>query len=140
MGFLVENDSFPGRGERVATWVEDYLRQHGLAVGELSFRLRADKRDIRRLLNERSCGSRLEDALAAYFGWPFIEAVFTPVVGADPVAALEQEIERERAEIAARERRLARMRSADRARGSVAGGVLRLVAEEDGARRPCSGN
>jgi len=140
VGIHDENDRLPLRGERVAAWVEDYMRIHGLAIGELAFRIRGDKRDIRRLLNDRSCGSRLEDALASYFGWPFVEAVFTPVVGADPVAALEKEIERERAEIAAREERLARLRSADRARGSVAGGMLRLVAEEGGARSPWPGD
>lgn len=140
LGTYDENDRKPARGERVAAWVEDYMRGHGLAIGELAFRIRGDKRDVRRLLNDRSCGSRLEDALAAYFGWSFVEAVFTPVVGADPVAALEQEIARERAEIAAREERLARLRSADRARGAVANGMLRLVAEEDGTRRTRAGD
>lgn len=140
VGFSVKSDSFPGRGERVAAWVDDYMALHKLALGELAFRIRADKRDLRRLLNERTCGSRLEDALAAYFGWQFIEAVFTPVVGADPVTALEREIERERAEIAAREERLERLRSADRARGSVSGGGLRLVTEESGSGRTRAGN
>lgn len=113
LGITVESDTVPARGERVATYVEDYMRVHpGLALGELAFRLRADKRDLRRLLNDRSCGWRLEDALAGYFGDDFVEAVFRPVVG----NRREKELERERAEIAARSERLQRDRAERRAR------------------------
>lgn len=43
--------------------------------------------------------------MAAYFGWPFVEAVMAPVID----STIEAEIARERAEIAAREERIARL-------------------------------
>jgi len=64
---------------------------------------------------EGSCGVRAFDALSAAYGWDFIESIMTPVVGTDPIAALEREIENEKREIAAREARL------DRLRASVSG-------------------
>ena len=132
MGFSDQNHTQPDqRGERVASWVEDYLNRHGLGAGELAFRTRSDKRDLQRLITDRSCGSRLEDRLAAYFGWMFVEAVFAPVIGGDPIETLEKELERERSEIAARELRLERLRAVHRARGSVVSGGLRLVSQED---------
>lgn len=130
VGFMDKKDSTPSRGSRVAAYVETHMRRRGLGIGELAFAAGVDKRDLRRLLTEQSCGWRLEDALAAFFGWDFTHAVMTPVHGADHLTALEVEIERERNEIAARENRLARLRSARRARSAVAGGELRLVAEE----------
>lgn len=102
-----------GRGERVAAWVEDHLRHSRSTSRELAFRLRAEPRDLTRLLAERTCGSRLEDRLAAYFGWTFVEAVFAPVVP-DPLQLLEREVERERAEMAAREARLEALRASRR--------------------------
>ena len=108
-GFMAQNDRLP-RGERVAAWVEDHMRLTGSGVGEVAFRIRADKRDVRRLLADRSCGPRLEDALAAYFGWPFIESVFTPVVGSDPLTALERELEARLAQAAAVHERLEKER------------------------------
>lgn len=118
LGITVESNSVPARGERVAAYVEDYMKFHpGLSLGELAFRLKADKRDLRRLLNDRSCGWRLEDALAGYFGDDFVEAVFRPVVG----NRREKELERERAEIAARSERLQRDRAERRARDAEGG-------------------
>lgn len=115
MGITVRNATVPARGERVASYLESYLDAHkGLSVGELSFRLKADKRDLRRLLQDRSCGWRLEDALAAYFGPDFVDAVFAAVVGQGP-SIRERELERERAELAARRERLERRRAEDRA-------------------------
>jgi hypothetical protein len=112
LGFMHEKHTLPdARGERVAAFVEDYLRTHpGLSLGELAFRLRADKRDLQRLLNARSVGWKLEDNLAAYFGDIFVEAVFRPVIGDGP-SRRQQELDRERAEIAARAERLARTRA-----------------------------
>ena len=108
---MAQNDRLP-RGERVAAWVEDHMRLTGSGVGEVAFRIKADKRDVRRLLADRSCGPRLEDALAAYFGWDFIEDVMTPVVGADPLTAREIELETRRAQAAAVHARLERERVA----------------------------
>lgn len=106
MGFSRENHTLPDRrGERVAQWVKSYMDTQGCSPGEVAFRIRQDKRDVERLLSLKSCGHRLEDALAAYFGWPFVEAVMAPVID----SSIEAEIARERAEIAAREERLSRL-------------------------------
>lgn len=111
MGFSVQSDQLPSRGQRVAAWVEAHMRATGISVSELAFKAQVDKRDLRRLLSEpHSCGWRLEDDLAALFGWDFIEAVMTPVIGADPVTAKEREIEARLAEAAALHTRLERER------------------------------
>lgn len=129
-GSTNQNSNLPARGERVAGYVEDYLRAHeGLSQGELAFRLRADKRDIQRLLRDRSCGPRLEDCLAAYFGRDFVEALFAPVIGDGP-SIRERELEREIAEMAAKRQRIERERQMARSQG---GAVLRMVGDE--ARR-----
>lgn len=125
MGFSRKETTIPDhRGARVARWVEDYIAVQKCSVAEVAFRIRQDRRDVQRLLDTRSCGHRLEDALAAYFGWPFVEAVMAPVID----TSIEAEIARERAEIAAREERLARL---ERARTSTRTG-LRLVNSEAG--------
>lgn len=106
LGFYREETTIPAhRGQRVAAWVEDYLAAQKCSVAELAFRIRQDRRDVQRLLDNKSCGHRLEDALAAYFGWGFVRAVMAPVVD----TSIEAEIAREKAEIAAREERLARL-------------------------------
>lgn len=110
MGFTVKSDSIPPRGERIAAWVEHYMREHGLSVSELAFKVGADKRDVRRLLSDRSCGPRLNDDLEAAFGWDFIEQVATPVVGADPLTAREREVEQRLAQAAALHARIERER------------------------------
>lgn len=130
-GFMSKTVRYPARGERIAAWVEAYMRERGLGVGELAFRVKADKRDLNRLLRDRSCGPRLNDALEEAFQWDFIEQVATPVVGADPITAREKELACERSELAARELHLQRLRAADRARSSAPDGVLRLVGDED---------
>ena len=132
MGFADKRDTAPARGERVAAYVEAYLRNHpGLSLGELAFRLRADKRDLRRLLNDRSVGHRLEDSLASYFGAVFVDALFPQARGP---SAREQELERERTEIAARRERLERDRQAARRRGPDPADLLRVVPDEAGGR------
>ena len=123
-GFSSEKTTLPERrGERVAGWVLDYMKAQGCTASEVAFRIRQDKRDVQRLLDLKSCGPRLEDALAAYFGWPFVEAVMAPVIE----SSIEAEIARERAEIAAREERLSRLY---RAREGHRDGP-RLVASEE---------
>lgn len=118
------------RGERVASFVDEYLSAHpGLALGELAFRLKTDKRDLQRLVRDRSCGWRLEDSLAAYFGDEFVEHIFRPVVGHGPSRRL-RELDRERAEIAARHERLQRDRAARRSGLALAAPVPRLVGDE----------
>lgn len=130
MGFTNQNSTVPARGERVAGYVESYLSNHsGLTLGELSFRLRADKRDLQRLIRDRSCGWRLEDALAAYFGPDFVDAVFAPVVGDGP-SRREIELAREIAEMAARRQRLERERQEARAEARAVRGL-----DDEQARR-----
>jgi type II secretory pathway component PulM len=116
VGITDKSDRFPQRGERIARWLETYMDARGLSVAEIAFRVKADKRDIRRLLNERSCGPRLNDDLEAAFGWDFIEHVATPVVGADPLTAREREVEQRLAEAAAIQARLERDRASRAAR------------------------
>lgn len=132
-----QNSNVPARGERVAVYVEDYLSQHGgLTLSELAFRLGADKRDLQRLIRDRSVGHALEDALADYFGRDFGEAVFGVLWGSGP-SKRERELDRERAALAARRERLERERQADRqtsalgraGRGLVDGGVRRAVVQ-----------
>jgi plasmid maintenance system antidote protein VapI len=126
-----QNSKVPGRGERVATFVEDYLTKHaGLSLGELAFRLHADKRDLQRLLRDRSIGHALEDALAAYFGPIFGQAVWGDLWGSGP-SKREKELERERAELAARRERLERLRAADREAAADARDRRRLAADQD---------
>lgn len=112
VGFSNRNDRLPSRGERVAVWVQHHMDMSGVSLCELAFRIKADKRDLRRLLTEASCGHRLEDCLAAYFGWDFVEAVMTPAIGADPITARERELEARRAQAAAIHARLERDRAA----------------------------
>ena len=132
LGITDRNSNEPDpRGERVASFVDDYLKSHpGLSLGELAFRLRSDKRDLQRLVRDRSCGWRLEDQLAAYFGDLFVEAVFRPVIGDGP-SRRERELDRERAEIAARKERLERDRAECRRFRSEPAPVLRMVTDQD---------
>jgi hypothetical protein len=127
LGFSVNKTTVPAhRGERVAAWVNDYMNAQRCSVAELAFRINQDRRDLQRLIDTKSCGHRLEDALAGFFGWPFVEAVMAPVID----SSIEAEIAKERAEIAAREERLARL---ERARKGHRAG-LRLVDAEAGPR------
>lgn len=98
------------------------MADNGLSIGELAFKVRADKRDIRRLLHDRSCGPRLNDALEETFAWDFIEQVATPVVGADPITAREREVEKRLSQAAALHARVEREREVRaRAQAPVAG-------------------
>jgi hypothetical protein len=125
MGYTSRKVIAPGRGERCATFVEDYLASHpGLSLGELAFRLKADKRDLQRLLRDRSIGHALEDSLHAYFGRIVGEWVFGDLWGAGP-SARERELELEKASLAARRERLERDREADRQARAAAAGIHR---------------
>lgn len=133
MGITVRSDSKPApRGERIAAWVENYMAERGLSIGELAFRVNADKRDIRRLLKERSCGPRLNDDLEAAFQWDFIEAVATPVVGADPITTREKAIEQRLAQAAALHAHVER----DRAVRNAGAPQLALVARDEAFQGP----
>lgn len=126
-------DPVPPRGERVAAFVEQYLRAHpGLSAAELAFRLKADKRDMWRLLNDRSVGWRLEDRLAAYFGDVFKEALF-PAEHFGARARREVELERELRELESINANLERDRAARRAE-RAADAADRLVAGQDRPR------
>lgn len=132
LGFSGEKTTLPAhRGQRVAAWVEDYIAAQKCSVAEVAFRIRQDRRDLQRLLDTKSCGHKLEDALAAYFGWPMVEAVMAPVID----TSIEAEIAKERAEIAAREERIARLY---RASTSTRSG-LREVPEETRSAAPRAG-
>lgn len=112
VGIMSQKVNFPARAERVARATEYFMRVRGLSVGEVAFAAQVDKRDLQRLLRDRSCGSRLEDDLAAYFGWDFTEMVMTPIHGADPTSAREAEIARHLQQAAALSARVARDRAA----------------------------
>lgn len=106
LGFSRGKTTVPAhRGERIAAWLRARIKAEKVSAAEIAFRIQQDRRDVQRLLDTNSCGHRLEDALAAHFGWPFVRAVMAAVID----NALEAEIARERAEIAAREARLARL-------------------------------
>lgn len=111
VGITNRKVTVPGRGERVATWVEDYLAQTGRTLSELAFQAKADKRDLQRLIRDRSCGHRLEDQLAETFGWSFVDAVMAPAVGGDRLSMLEKEFEKRQAEAAAIHARIERERA-----------------------------
>jgi len=130
VGITNQNSNVPARPERVARYVEAYMTAHpGLSQGELAFRLRVDKRDMQRLLRDRSCGWRLEDALAAYFGDDMVEAVFAPVIGTGS-SRRQQELDRERAELNARHERLQRDRQARKEGRSFAPTPVRLAPDQ----------
>ncbi len=123
------------RGARVAAYVEAYLAvHHGLSHGELAFRLHVDKRDLQRLIRDHSCGWRLEDNLAAYFGDDFVDHIFRPVIGTGP-SRRQKELDRERAEITARAARLQHDREARREGRSFDPPGPRLVPDEGGKAR-----
>lgn len=125
------NSNVPPRGERVAAFVDDYLSKHaGLSLGELAFRLKAEKRDLQRLLRDRSVGPNLEDALAAYFGPIFGYAIWGDLWGSGP-SKREKELERERVELAARRERLERHRAADHEAAADARDRRRMAADQD---------
>lgn len=131
MGRIDRNSNVPTRGERVAAFVEDYLAVHkGLSLGELAFRLKADKRDLQRLVRDRSVGHNLEDNLHAYFGRIFGEAIYGDLWGAGP-SKRERELELEKANLAARRERLEREREADRQARAVAAEADRDRRDED---------
>lgn len=131
LGFTNRKSNVPGRGERVAAYVESYLDAHkGLSLGELAFRLRADKRDLQRLLRDRSVGHALEDALAAYFGRDFGEAVWGELWGRG-ASQRELELSREIAQLAARRERLERLRQADREAAAERRDRARVAPDQD---------
>ena len=126
MGFSTQKTTQPDhRGERVAAWVEDYIRVQRCSVSEVAFRIQQDKRDLQRLIDTKSCGHRLEDALAAYFGWPFVEAIMAPLIS----TSIEAEIAKERREIEAREAHIRHLLRASQGHRTT----FRLVHPEDGA-------
>lgn len=135
LGFSDRRVNLPARGVRVALWVSAQLKNRGMTVSELAFAARVDKRDLQRLLRDHSCGSRLEDDLAAYFGWDFTEAVMTPVHGADPTTAREKELHERLSQAAALHARVER----DRALRTAAAPRLALVAREPAVQGASTG-
>lgn len=134
MGTYDRIDSKPdSRGARVAEFVELYLADHkGLSLGELAFRLKSDKRDLYRLLNDKSCGWRLEDALAAYFGVEFVDFIFKTIIG-NGRSTREIQLEQELAAVSARREALERDRQSRRGPANAPEAVVRLGALEGGS-------
>lgn len=140
LGFSRGKTTVPAhRGERIAAWLRARIKAEKVSAAEIAFRIQQDRRDVQRLLDTNSCGHRLEDALAAHFGWPFVRAVMAAVID----NALEAEIARERAEIAAQIkevyaeasgngfdktaiRQVVRLRKIDRAKRQEAEAILDL--------------
>lgn len=115
-------------GERAAQYITDYLAVHGgLDLHQLAWRLKADKRDLQRLMRDQSVGIRLLERLFAYFGDDCRDAVFPP----RRISQREVELDRERAEITARYERLQRDRQADREARAARGPGLRMVPRRD---------
>jgi hypothetical protein len=112
-------------GLRVARW----LKARSVKPADLVQRAGLDKRSAASVL-EGHCGPRAWDALSAAFGWDMIEAVMAPVVGADPIAAREAELEARLAAAAALHARLERERTARAGVGSLRP-VVQLVAGTD---------
>jgi hypothetical protein len=132
-----EKVTYPARGERVAEVTRQLMADAGLTLGELAFKAQIDKRDLQRLIRTRMCGSRLEDALAQFFGPAFDQAVMAPVHGAR-IAAMEADLERRLADAAALHARLEHER-ATRA-GEAPPARVRLVVDRGmGLRAPQMG-
>lgn len=130
-GCIDEKSRFPSRGERVAAWVEGFLKREGVSLCELAFKASVDKRDLQRLLRDRSVGHRLEDDLAAFFGQTFVDAVMAPVVGVH-ITLLERQLEQRLAEAARLHEQVEREKR--HGPGSAPGAaLLRLVAGTTGA-------
>lgn len=142
----------PMRGAgRVAPMLRESMADLGVSAKELAMQMRSwaaldpehrwpvDYRTIQNAMQGNACTLDTYLALAGFLGWEFAERIQTPIHGADPLTALEIEIERERAEINAREVRLQRGRAANSARRAVVSGGLRLVPEEDRAWRTSPG-
>lgn len=131
MGFTHQKVTVPGKGERCAVYVESYLAAHpGLSLGELSFRIHADKRDLQRLLRDRSIGHALEDALHAYFGRDVGEAIYGDLWGRG-ASKREKELSHEVAQLAARRERLERLREADREAAAERRDRARVAPDQD---------
>ena len=88
-------------------------------------------RTIQNAMNAGNCSLDTFMVFCAFFGWDFADEVLGRFMGASRLETLEREIAHEKAIMAGREARLARLRAADRARGASSGGFLRLVPEED---------
>jgi hypothetical protein len=109
----LESESQPLRlGLRIASALKD-LRLTAKEIALLTAKT-GNRLDLRTVQNAMggSCSLDTYDVLIGTFGWEFEEKVMTPRVGASRIETLEQEIERERAEVAAREAYLARLKSA----------------------------
>lgn len=112
-------------GERVCAW----LRERRLTAKEVALAARLDVRTARGLF-EGSCGVRAFDSLAKTYGWSMIEAVMTPAVGADPLAAREAELAQRVHEAAALHARVERERAVFTALADERGPALRVVGRE----------
>lgn len=97
--------------ERGLTAKELALEIEGWAARDLANRKPLDWRTIKHAM-EGSCEIDTYLMLGGFFGWPFIEQLHTPVVGADPIQAEEAELERMLNTAAAIHARLERRRTA----------------------------
>lgn len=109
-------------GRRVAPLLRTEMGERGLSAKELATEITAWARldptnrqplDYRTIQNamDGSCALETYFTLAGYFGWNFVEAVQTPVIGADPVSAREAELARHQTQVEAIHARLQRDRA-----------------------------
>lgn len=122
--------------ERCGIRVADELRRYGLSVKEIAQQVlwrTGHPIDVRTVENAMRGSLSLDtyDVFVGAFGWDFSRAVMAPRVGKTPLQALEEEIQRDRTALAAREAQFERRLAAERARVAAPGGSLRLLAETD---------
>lgn len=132
-------------GRRVAPRLRAEMEALGVSAKELAILVRAWARqdaanrqalDYRTIQNAMagSCGLETYFTLSGYFGWDFIEEVQAPVVGNDPLAAREADLERHLAEAAAIHARLQRERAARSSPSGLGRGPDLLAVQDRGGR------
>ena len=100
------------------------------AMVEIRTGIRLDVRTVQNAL-AGSCALETFGVFWRAFKWDFSARIGTNLIGLDEVSDRERDLQHERAEIAAREARLDRLRAARRAGMAAPRGELRLVGEED---------
>ena len=115
--------------------VRDALRDLGLTPKQIAQMADLDLRTVQHAFNG-SCALDTYDALCGALGWDFEEQVMAPRMGGDRLTSLEKDYERQRAQMAALDRRIETERALRSSRGSLDGRRLRLVSEEDRAWAP----
>jgi hypothetical protein len=134
---VLERGSQVVRGAgRVALLLRAAMEARGLTAKELDRQLRlwaaadpanrwpVDYRTIQHAMHGTACALDTYLALSGFFGWDWVETLQTPIHGADPFTAREQELERRLRSAAALHERVER----ERALRTAAAPRLALVA------------